>query len=196
MQCDRPICVEACPTRATFRDENDGIVKVNTELCIGCGSCIPACPYGARYRHPVRRVVDKCDYCLRTRLPLGKTPACVETCPTRARVFGNILDPASEASRLLKEKKTVRVVNQRTNTEPAIYYLGTTSPTDWPVEAKAPVPIQLWRDLFNPVVKGLVGLTGLGVLIMLCKQLLISDEKPVAPGRGAGKEEGNGNRND
>jgi Fe-S-cluster-containing dehydrogenase component len=197
MHCDKPTCVDACPTRATYRDESDGIVKVNKRLCIGCGSCVPACPYGARYRHPKTRIVDKCDFCS-GRISIGKEPACVETCPTRARVFGDIADTSSKAYRLLKEKEKeiIRVVNVKTNTDPEIYYLRKTSPVDWPVEAQPPTPIRMFRDVFNPLLKGVVGLTGLGVLVMLGKQLLSDEPHHPAPGEDSGKGVGHGSQND
>jgi Fe-S-cluster-containing dehydrogenase component len=100
MHCDKPICVQACPTGATYKDPKDGTVMVNEELCIGCGSCIPACPYGARYRHVERKKVDKCDFC-ECRRDKGDLPACVVTCPTKARVFGDMNDPESDVYRLL-----------------------------------------------------------------------------------------------
>jgi tetrathionate reductase subunit B len=61
-------------------------------MCIGCGQCVPACPYGARYRHPELRIADKCDFC-HDRRQAGLEPACVSTCPTKARIFGDLLDP-------------------------------------------------------------------------------------------------------
>lgn len=188
MQCEKPACVDACPTGATFRDKNDGLIKVNARLCIGCGSCVPACPYGARFRHPSTRIVDKCDFCL-SRTSAGREPACVETCPTRARVYGDMADPQSAVSRLLKQQATVRVVNAKSNTEPAIYYVNATSPTDWPVEASPPNPIKMMRDVLNPILKGIVGLTGFGVLAMLGKQLF-SPEPHEIHAAGADKKGG------
>jgi tetrathionate reductase subunit B len=176
MHCDNPTCVQACPTSATYKDEQYGTVKVNEKLCIGCGSCIPACPYGARYRHPEKKVVDKCDFCQRRRAR-GELPACVTTCPTKARTFGDLKDPNSEVARLLKGNNGVRVVNRETDTQPNIYYLSMTAPTDWPVKAETPAAIQLWK-VINPFVWGFVGLNVLGVLAMLGKQLLIKDELP------------------
>jgi tetrathionate reductase subunit B len=175
MHCDAPTCVEACPTGATYKDPLDGIVKVNAGLCIGCGSCIPACPYGARYRHPQKKIVDKCDYCL-ARRQSGREPACVETCPTRARMFGDLNDPDSPVAMLLKKTKTVRVVNPESDTDPVMYYIDRTGPMDWPVKAAAPLPIQLWRYGAGPLVKGAVALTGLGVLTMLARQLVTRDD--------------------
>lgn len=175
MQCDNPTCVQACPTSATYKDEKDGTVRVNGELCINCGSCIPACPYGARYRHPEKKIVDKCNFC-EERRARGESAACVEVCPTQARTFGNILDPSSEIARLLKTKQTVKVVNKKIDTEPNIDYISETAPSDWPVEPRAPAYFQVWQNLADPIVKGLVGMTGLGVLVMLGKQFLIKDQ--------------------
>ena len=186
MHCENPTCVQACPTGATYQDEKDGVIKVNGGLCINCGSCIPACPYGARYRHPEKKIVDKCNFCEERRLR-GEAPACVQVCPTRARTFGNILDPSSKIAGLLKSDKTVKVVNKTTDTKPNISYIFETAPMDWPVEPKPPAYFQLWREIAGPFVKGLVGVTGLGVLIMLGKQLLIDDRPPV-PEHGKEKE--------
>jgi formate dehydrogenase gamma subunit len=180
MHCDDPTCVHACPTGATYKDPSDGVVKVRKDLCIGCGSCIPACPYGARHRHPQKKIVDKCDYC-EARRQAGKIPACVETCPTQARTFGNLNDPHSQVAKLLNTRKIIRVVNQETDTDPILYYVDRTGPMDWTVKAEAPVPIQLWRYAAGPLVKGLVSMTGIGLLVMLGKQLLVQDDsmRPV-----------------
>lgn len=177
MHCDVPTCVQACPTGATWKDEATGIVEVDPKLCIGCGNCIPACPYGARYRDPVDRKVDKCNYCPERRAA-GLPPACVDTCPTKARVFGDINDPKSEAARLLKENKgrIVQVVNRKTNTNPNMYYIGKTAPVDWAEEAVIPASMVAMKQS-APVVKTLVGLSGLGVLAMLGRQLFAGSGK-------------------
>src|SRR5512137_2192499 len=60
--CDRPPCVEPCPSGATFQAQ-DGVVRVDKDLCIGCGYCIDACPYDARFINPATKTVDKCDFC-------------------------------------------------------------------------------------------------------------------------------------
>ena len=192
MHCDAPTCVEACPTGATYKDPADGIVKVNKDLCIGCGSCIPACPYGARHRLPLEKIVDKCDFC-EARRAAGRMPACVETCPTQARVFGDLNDPDSLAAKLLKAEKTVRVVNRDTFTDPVMYYVDQTEPMDWTVKAEAPLPIQLWRYGAGNLVKGLVGMTGLGVLVMLGRQLL-EKEDPLHPVGNATEKEADGGK--
>ncbi len=185
MQCDKPTCLEACPTGATFKDRRDGgVVKVDRELCIACGQCIAACPYGARFRNQEVKAADKCDFCASRRAE-GLEPACVSTCPTKARSFGNLGDPNSEVARLLASRKTSRVDSKKTPTSPNIYYLGDPGLSDWPCEAKMPGALALWKNLADPLVKAFVGLTGLGVVAMLGRQLMLKDEPPR-------KEEGGG----
>ena len=140
-QCDNPPCVHACPVQATWKEE-DGIVVVDYNWCIGCRYCEAACPYHARRfnwhkpevpadeinpdqsylsnRIRPQGVVEKCTYCLhRTRR--GRLPACLEACPTGARVFGNILDPDSEI-RWLFENKRVFILKEHLGTQPAFFY--------------------------------------------------------------------------
>ena len=97
---------------------------------------------------PDERVADKCDFC-KHRLAAGEEPACVETCPTRSRVFGDLNDPASQVSQLLKTEKVVMVVNPLINTKPNIYYLEGTLPIHWPVKPTLPgkihMPSEFWK---------------------------------------------------
>ena len=189
MHCDNPTCVQACPTGATYKDTADGVVKVNEQLCIGCGSCIPACPYAARYRHPEKKIVDKCDFCEHRRAR-GDLPACVTTCPTKARFFGDLNDPDSDVARLVKQNKTVQVVHSKSNTKPNIYYLNRTAPMNWPVKAQIPTPIQMWSKIVNPALWALVGLNALGVLVMLGRQLVTPEvETPGENRKGRNDEE-------
>ncbi|WP_205437636.1 cytochrome c nitrite reductase Fe-S protein [Edwardsiella tarda] len=106
--CDSPPCVEVCPTGASFRDAASGIVDVDPDLCVGCQYCIAACPYRVRFIHPVSKTADKCDFCRKTNLKAGKAPACVLACPTQALTFGNLDDPDSAVSRLLRSQTTYR----------------------------------------------------------------------------------------
>ncbi len=140
-QCDRPPCVSVCPVEATWK-EKDGIVVVDYNWCIGCRYCEAACPYHARRfnwsrpqipaeeitpiqgylsnRIRPQGVMEKCTFCLhRTRN--GQLPACLEACPTGARVFGNLLDPESEI-RWVLENKRVFVLKEDVGTKPRFYY--------------------------------------------------------------------------
>jgi len=119
--CANPPCVQVCPVGATFTTK-DGVVLVDSKRCIGCGYCIQACPYGARYLHPVTKVADKCTFCYH-RIEKGLLPACVEVCPTQARVFGDLRSPASPLRRMRRMHKTF-VLKAALNTEPKVFYSG------------------------------------------------------------------------
>ena len=119
--CDHPPCVTVCPVKATFKRQ-DGIVMVDPTLCIGCGTCVNACPYDARYINPVSGTADKCTFCVE-RVDAGLLPACVTSCVGRARVFGDSLDPNSEVSRLLAQYPHV-VRKPEMGTEPQVFYIG------------------------------------------------------------------------
>lgn len=94
--CEDAPCIEVCPTGASYRDEN-GIVRVNKALCIGCSYCISACPYEVRYLNPRTKVADKCDFCYETRLSKGFPPICVSSCPQKALIFGREDSPEVQA---------------------------------------------------------------------------------------------------
>lgn len=141
MQCDNPPCVKACPVQATWK-EADGIVVIDYDWCIGCRYCMAACPYWARHfnwtepqipaqevnpvtnylgnRPRPKGVVEKCHFCTQ-RTRKGRQPACMEACPTGARVFGNLLDPKSEL-RYILENKTVFRLKEELGTEPKFWY--------------------------------------------------------------------------
>ncbi len=118
--CERPSCVRVCPTGASYR-RSDGLVLVDAEDCIGCGYCIIACPYDARYFNREKRVVDKCTMCAH-RIDAGRSPACVETCPSKVRVFGDLEDPDSAVRRLLATRRH-EVLKLQAGNEPRIFYL-------------------------------------------------------------------------
>jgi len=118
-QCDSPPCVQVCPVGATFTTA-EGVTLVDETRCIGCRYCIQACPYGARYLHPVRQVADKCTFCYH-RVRQGLLPACVEVCPTQARIFGDLGSNASPLTRFRRMNK-IHVLKPQMNTEPKVFY--------------------------------------------------------------------------
>jgi Fe-S-cluster-containing dehydrogenase component len=118
-QCAHPPCVQVCPVGATFQTK-DGVVLVDEKRCIGCRYCIQACPYGARYLNPRTRTADKCTFCYH-RVTKGLLPACVEVCPTEARIFG---DMKGRADRLVRFERAnpISVLKPDLNTEPKVLY--------------------------------------------------------------------------
>ena len=139
--CEEPPCVKACPTKATWKEE-DGIVVVDYDWCIGCRYCLAACPYwGRRFnwnepeipseeltkkqhylgnRRRNKGEMEKCTFCIQ-RSREGKLTACAEACPTGSRVFGNLLDPNSEIRYVLKNKKVFRLKDEL-GTDPKFWY--------------------------------------------------------------------------
>jgi len=141
-QCKNPPCVKVCPVHATWK-EPDGIVVIDYSWCIGCRYCEAACPYWARRfnfakpsipkerlnpemdylsnRPRKQGVMEKCHFCLQ-RTRAGRYPACLEVCPTGSRKFGNILDPNSEVSYILKNKRVFIQLKEELGTSPRFYY--------------------------------------------------------------------------
>jgi len=101
MHCQAAPCIDSCPILGAIYRREDGIVVVDKAKCNGCQLCMQVCPYDALYLDEERSVVDKCDFCAE-RLGQGLEPACVATCMGRAMVFGDLDDPDSEASKLVK----------------------------------------------------------------------------------------------
>lgn len=121
--CDTPPCVPVCPVQATFQRE-DGIVLVDGDRCVGCGYCVQACPYDARFINQETRTADKCTFC-EHRLEVGLLPACVESCVGGARVIGDLNDRDSEISRRIAENKDdIKVLKPDQNTNPHVFYIG------------------------------------------------------------------------
>lgn len=121
-ECEDAPCVKACPVAATYPADG-GVIVVDTEKCIGCGACVNACPYDARFLDEENKV-DKCDLCYE-RITLGLVPACVSTCISSARFFGDLNDPESEVSRLIKEYGAEQLAPGY-GLNPAVYYIGLT----------------------------------------------------------------------
>jgi len=117
--CAHAPCVQVCPVGATFTTA-DGVVLVDSTRCIGCRYCIQACPYGARFFNHRTNTADKCTFCYH-RVIKGLLPACVEVCPTQARVFGDLRSKASRLVRFQRMNK-INVLKPALNTEPKVYY--------------------------------------------------------------------------
>ncbi len=135
--CENPPCVRVCPTKATWK-RKDGIVMMDFHRCIGCRFCMAACPYGSRsfnWRDPrpfikepnpkfptrAKGVVEKCNFC-NERLARGQLPACVEVCPQKAMVFGDMEDPDSQVRQILRENFSIRR-KPELGTNPQVYYI-------------------------------------------------------------------------
>ena len=141
-QCENPPCVKVCPVKATWQ-EKDGITVIDYDWCIGCRYCEAACPYFARRfnwtkpgiprerlnpdmsylgNRPRRQgVMEKCHFCIQ-RTRAGRYPACVEVCPAGARKFGNVLDPESEVSYILRTKRVFIQLKEEVGTSPRFFY--------------------------------------------------------------------------
>lgn len=139
--CENPACVEVCPTGATYKDSETGLVLQDYEKCIGCQSCMQACPYeGVRsfidgepiYASGVvlgdpevpahkENTVEKCTMCAH-RIVKGEEPACVATCPAYARTFGDLDDPESEISKLVSSREYKQLLEEA-GTNPSVFYL-------------------------------------------------------------------------
>lgn len=140
MHCENAVCEEVCPTGATVK-RDDGIVTVDEETCIGCKSCMEACPYDVRrlienepeyylvlpIGDPAAKshkggTVEKCDFCA-GRIDRGEKPACMELCPGRARYWGDLDDPESEVSQFLSGRNAT-VLLEEEGTSPSVYYVS------------------------------------------------------------------------
>lgn len=117
--CSHPPCVDSCPTGASHVGEG-GIVLVTHDKCTGCKACVASCPYDARYIHS-DGYADKCTFCLH-RVRKGQLPACVEVCPTKALAFGDLNDPDSPVSVLLRERSH-KTLQPEKGLEPNLYIL-------------------------------------------------------------------------
>lgn len=127
LHCDNAPCVTVCPTGASYKREEDGIVLVNTDICIGCKLCSWACPYGAREYDEDEGVMKKCTLCVdkiyNQNLPEeSRVPACVSTCPAGARSFGDLGDPNSEVSKLVAAREGMALMEEQ-GTQPVNRYL-------------------------------------------------------------------------
>jgi molybdopterin-containing oxidoreductase family iron-sulfur binding subunit len=139
--CENPACTRVCPVGATYKDEATGIVHQDYDKCIGCRMCVAACPYtGVRsfnWEEPQytvdfalgdadapthqKHTVEKCTFCAQ-RIAKGETPACMVLCPGRARYYGDLDDPDSEVSQLIRARHGEQLLPDK-GTNPSVYYL-------------------------------------------------------------------------
>jgi Fe-S-cluster-containing dehydrogenase component/formate-dependent nitrite reductase membrane component NrfD len=119
--CDDAPCVTICPTVALYR-RPDGIVDFDGARCIGCKSCMQACPYDALYIDPETQTAAKCHYCAH-RVEVGLEPACAIVCPVQAIVAGDLDDPGTPIARLVASQQ-VQVRKPEQGTQPKVFYLG------------------------------------------------------------------------
>jgi len=138
--CDNAPCIEICPVTALYR-RSDGIVDFDNRRCIGCKACMQACPYDALYIDPQTHTAAKCNYCAH-RIDVGLEPACVNVCPTQAIISGDLDDPESRISQLLREQP-VTARKTEMGTLPALYYIDGRSESLEPMAAD-PIQKSLW----------------------------------------------------
>lgn len=179
--CEKPTCIPVCPTGATYQ-ETTGIVRVNKDLCIGCGSCVAACPYGARYVNAEKGVADKCDFCA-SRLERGLDPACVNTCPGKAKMFGDLEDSNSTVFNAVYRGGARRIETPEISIGPNVYYIGRAEHLDMaattfpPEQPRMIAAGRVWTGLVKKAVYLAVGATFLGQAIAFFRQLSVGEEQ-------------------
>jgi tetrathionate reductase subunit B len=173
--CDHPPCVEACPSGATFQSES-GVVQVDKGLCIGCGFCVEACPYDARFINPATKKVDKCDFCM-SRVARGAEPACVATCTAHAKFFGDLEDRSSDVFKMVFQGGAQGLQTSAVSVGPNVYYVGRKAHLDLllatfpPRPPRLPVAGEAWSRVLKPLVLAAVGATFAGQAVAFFTQL-------------------------
>ncbi|MFV1951916.1 MAG: 4Fe-4S dicluster domain-containing protein [Nitrospinota bacterium] len=172
--CENPPCIKVCPVdpinaefngvtfkkRATYK-RPDGVVRVDQDRCIGCGLCLQNCPYKVRFfdsgkkagGNPDANPASKCDFCVH-RLDAGVVPSCINTCPARARIIGDLNDSNSEVSKLLKRYKAGVLLSEK-GTKPHLFYIGKNrnkinealkKGEDIRIEVNSKYQLEIWKD--------------------------------------------------
>jgi Fe-S-cluster-containing dehydrogenase component len=144
LHCADAPCVTVCPTGASYKRVEDGIVLVNESDCIGCGLCAWACPYGAREMDHAAGIMKKCTLCVdrieNTNIPeIDRLPACVRACPTGARHFGDLADPCSEVSLLVAARGGLALMPEQ-GAAPVNKYLPPREKIDFLAPLLEPLP--------------------------------------------------------
>jgi DMSO reductase family type II enzyme iron-sulfur subunit len=154
--CTKPACLEACPVRAIYKREQDGIVLVDQEKCQGFRECNKACPYNKVYFNFVKGKSQKCIFCF-PRLEQGVAPACARQCPGRLRFVGFSDDVGGPIWKLVHEWKVALPLHPEFGTEPNVFYVPPMLPpafgADGDVSEEEPrIPMEYLRYLFGPEV--------------------------------------------
>jgi len=200
MHCDKPPCTEVCVAAATYKDPATGLVLVDQEACIGCGFCVDACPYNARYLDQRRGVVDKCNAC-QQRLERGQQPTCVATCLGSSRLFGDLNDPTSAAAQTLKNAKFIVRLDYEVNgqdTGPNIFYINmpeeaaqsgflhmptddrqplVSQPGELPREPQYSLAEVGWKKVLAPLLFAGIGASFLVQAVFFTKQLIEGEKE-------------------
>ncbi|MFV0258675.1 MAG: 4Fe-4S dicluster domain-containing protein [Acidimicrobiales bacterium] len=143
-QCDDAPCMAICPTSALFRAGN-GVVDFDDRRCIGCKSCMNACPYDALYINPETNTAHKCNMC-NHRIEVGLEPSCQIVCPTEAIIIGDLDDPTSTVSRIVaRDDVAVRAPEQ--NTQPKVFYRGADQAALDPTRSAIANDGLIWADV-------------------------------------------------
>lgn len=181
LHCDDPPCVHVCPTGASYTSP-EGVVLLESSLCIMCGLCIDACPYGVRTRlmedfpgrllHPhslKTRIPDKCTFCYHRREGDGIwSPACVDACSFGARMFGDLEDPRDPVSKLILSGVAVPP-RPELETEPKLYYVprkGSFELVKYPAQATSTSEFRIWYSLKNSLLRP-AALAGMAAAVLL-----------------------------
>jgi len=154
--CTKPACLEACPVRAIYKREQDGIVLVDQDKCQGFRQCNKACPYDKVYFNYVKGKSQKCIFCF-PRLEQGVAPACARQCPGRLRFVGFLEDDDGPIARLVYQWKVALPLHPEFGTGPNVYYVPPILPTRFDAqgdfdESEPRVPMEYLRYLFGPEV--------------------------------------------
>ncbi|MEM2334446.1 MAG: 4Fe-4S dicluster domain-containing protein [Candidatus Caldarchaeum sp.] len=181
LHCEDPPCVHVCPTGASYRSP-EGVVLLNDAICIKCGLCIDACPYGVRVRlledfpgkliheHSLKTAIpDKCTFCYHRKNGDGLwSPACVDACSFDARLFGDLDNPDDPVTRLVRSGLAVQP-RAEFKTNPKLYYIprkGAFELVKYPAQTTSTSEFNLWTNLKNSLLQPLTQLGMVAAVVL------------------------------